>query len=90
MCPEAKDEGKVFVRCESIDSGPGPSEKIVSIRTAVGCLEEVVVHQSFVRAQSLEVEKVGERNGSFLVELPGEAVSGSWRLWVSRDAIEKN
>ena len=73
------------VRCEVVMSGPGPNEKIVTIRDAEsGMKEEVVAVASAVAGGFLETSHVlGRDSGRVLVELPRESASGKWRLWVS-------
>jgi hypothetical protein len=80
----------MFVRCESVDRGPGPSDKYVTVKTNSGDIEEVIVHTSFVRDKMMEIAPVSSRNGSaVLIELPSETVSGSWRIWVPKDSLQQ-
>jgi hypothetical protein len=69
--------------------GAIPSEAVVEIPTAVGGTEEVVVHTSQVTADSVEVGYIGTKptDGSVLIELPRESVSGRWRIWVPKSAV---
>jgi hypothetical protein len=68
--------------------GAIPSEAVVEIPT-VGGTEEVVVHTSQVNADSVEVGYIGTKpaDGSVLIELPRESVSGRWRIWVPKSAV---
>jgi hypothetical protein len=75
----------MLIRCEEIVDGPGPGEKLVTIRAADGTLEEAFVDSSFVREGLVDLPAVARRNGSVLVELPSEAASGAWRIWVSAE-----
>jgi hypothetical protein len=66
--------------------GPIPSEAVVTIPT-VGGSEDVIVHQSQADASTLEVGFISEKeDGSLLVELPRETMSGRWRVRVPRSA----
>jgi hypothetical protein len=79
----------VLIMCEQVSDGPGPSEKVVAVRTTEGASEEVVVHCSQVRDQALEVSRIADRNGDVLVELPRESTSGNWRIWVSGTSLAR-
>jgi len=67
--------------------GPIPLETVVTIATARGRTEDVIVHRSQVDERSLEVAYIGERDGLLLVELPRENLSGRWRVWVPKSAV---
>ncbi len=67
--------------------GPGRDEVLVEIQTTSGSTEEVVVHKSLVENGSVKVEKIHEKNGEVLVELPRESASGNWRIWVPSQQI---
>lgn len=69
-------------------AGSIPTEAVVEIPT-VGGSEEVVVHTSQVSADSVEVGFIGrkEADGSVLIELPRESVSGRWRVWVPKSEV---
>jgi hypothetical protein len=69
-------------------AGSIPTEAVVEIPT-VGGSEEVVVHTSQVSADSVEVGFIGrkETDGSVLIELPRESVSGRWRVWVPKSEV---
>ena len=71
------------VRIKTVMEGPGEAEAVVAIKTTGNKEEEVVVNKSQVKEGTLQVWRVGERDGSVLVELPTESTSGNWRLWVS-------
>jgi hypothetical protein len=68
------------------ESGPIPSEAVVTIPTTTGT-EEVVVHTSQASEESVEAGYIGEEGDRVLVELPRETVSGRWRIWVPRNAV---
>lgn len=75
----------MFVRCTLIAEGPGPSEAIISIKTAEGDEEEVVLSKRQVHSDMIDVGTPllveGDR---LLVELPRESASGRWRIWVHK------
>jgi hypothetical protein len=52
-----------------------------------GAEEEVIVHSSDIQDDTIEVGRVGERGGAFLIELPQESATGKWRLWVPRSEV---
>jgi hypothetical protein len=67
--------------------GPIPSETVVTIPTVSGT-EDVIVHQSQVDANTVEVGFIREKeDGSLLIELPRETMSGRWRVSVPRSAL---
>jgi hypothetical protein len=67
--------------------GPIPSETVVTIATVSGT-EDVIVHQSQVDASTVEVGFIREKeDGSLLIELPRETMSGRWRVSVPRSAL---
>ncbi len=68
------------------ESGPIPSETVVTIPTTTGT-EEVVVHTSQATEEGVEAGFIGEEGDRVLVELPRETVSGRWRVWVPRAAV---
>ena len=68
--------------------GDIPSECVVDVPTANGIEEQVIVADSHVRGRNLLVWEVGSDGHRVLVELPREALSGAWRLWVTRDMLD--
>ena len=76
-----------LLKCDVLATGPGPSEKVVEILTTTGS-EEVVLHSSALDDQGrVEVGVLGYDQGRALVELPREASSGRWRVWVPAAAL---
>lgn len=65
----------------------GPYEKLVTIETADGDDEEIVVHPRAIEDSKVEVGQVLRQNGRTLVELPSETASGQWRIWVPTAAL---
>lgn len=77
------------LRCTLTMNGPGPSEAIVSITTADGQVEEVVVDGRSYSNGLIEVGPLlAQANSKALIELPREAASGRWRIWVRQDALQ--
>lgn len=71
-----------------IGTGQHPSEVVVSVATADGSMEELIVDKRSILNDTLEIGyPVGHRDNRFLVELPRESLHGFWRVWVSRDSI---
>lgn len=68
-----------------LTEGPGPGEVVIEVTTAEGT-EQVVVHLGAI--EEGDIIEVGhpilysnDRSRS-LIELPREAASGRWRVWV--------
>lgn len=80
---------RYLVKCESVVAGPGPGEVSVKFLDCEGTVVSVIVHESQVSGPFLITSRpvdVDGSEGSFvLVELPREADSGTWRVWVDRD-----
>lgn len=73
----------MFIRCERLLDGPGPSDVIVAIHTVDGQTVEVVVDKRSLHGDSLDVAVIGKNSeGNALIELPREASSGQGRVWV--------
>lgn len=72
------------VKVEVVGDGLHPSEVVVSVRTTEGLERLVVDRRSLSGNQSLEVGyPIDSRDDLFLVELPRETTTGSWRVWVN-------
>ena len=69
--------------------GPVPGQKIVTVETAGGHPEEIIVDESLLINGSLRVAVVARREKEMLVELPVESASGKWRLWVDESKVHK-
>jgi hypothetical protein len=79
--------GKMQIRCRRLMEGPGPSETIVSIHTTTG-EEEVVVYTPLLSNGYLDVgPQLSRQSDRVLVELPREAASGRWRVWVPTSEV---
>jgi len=78
---------RVKVRTEGV--GQHPSEALVSVTTADGKKEELIVdRRSLEGRDSLRVGyPLKQDNDQFLIELPRETMRGSWRIWVKKDDL---
>jgi len=76
------------IKAERIQEGQIPSERIVDVRTADGTEEQVIVSDRQVQDDYLLASEVYGDKDNVLVELPREAMSGAWRVWISRERVE--
>jgi hypothetical protein len=76
------------VRVREIGRGLHPSEAVVEIRT-VGGSERLVVDRKSVQKETIFVgwRPIAEKRGQWLIELPRETMSGTWRVWVKQNEI---
>lgn len=72
---------------QSAIDGSVPSETVVTILTASGGNEEVVVHRDQVKDNRMDVGFIGKQEKRVLVELPRETVKGRWRIWVPESEV---
>ena len=64
-----------------------PSEMVVAIKTLTGT-ENLVIDKLAVKNDAIGIGFPIRQDGSnYLIELPTESQSGSWRIWVSSDQI---
>lgn len=77
------------VKVREIGPGLHPSEAVVEIRT-VGGSERLVVDRKSIQDETIFAgwRPLAEKKGQWLIELPRETMSGTWRVWVKRDQIE--
>jgi hypothetical protein len=68
------------IKFKSRREGPVPMEAVVTISTARGRNEEVIVHRSQIDERGIEVYYIVERDGLLLVELPRQSMSGHQRV----------
>jgi hypothetical protein len=76
------------LKCQRVKAGPIPSERTVDVKTADGTEEQVIVDNTQVQGDYLFVSEIHSDDHRVLVELPREAMSGSWRLWVPRNLLK--
>ncbi|MBV8977066.1 MAG: hypothetical protein JO261_14005 [Alphaproteobacteria bacterium] len=87
--------GATFMRLkvQKIGNGLHPNEIVVKIETLSGA-ESLVLDKRSLDDSSISVgAPLARANGSrLLVELPQEAMSGAWRVWVKQSQLipEKN
>lgn len=76
------------LKVREIDRGLHPSEVVVEIRTATGP-ERLAVDRRSVQNGTLFVgwRPLAEKRGQWLIELPRETMSGTWRVWVKHNEI---
>ena len=76
------------VRYNAMQPGPGPSEAIVTVTTADGRAEEVIVQREMIEGDVVEIGYIVDRrdDNASLVELVRESASGKWRLWIGDSA----
>lgn len=75
------------VKVSEVGEGLHPSEIVVAVATIDGA-ENVVVDRRSLKADTIEVGyPIRQHNDLYLVELPRETQSGSWRVWVRSDQI---
>jgi hypothetical protein len=76
------------LRVQEIGRGLHPSEVVVELRSAAGP-ERLVVDRKSLRNGTLFVgwRPLAEKRGQWLIELPRETMSGTWRVWVKHAEI---
>ena len=70
------------LKVHEIGRGLHPSEVVFELRTTTGP-ERVAVDRKSLR----NGRPLAERRGQWLIELPRETMSGTWRVWVKRNEI---
>lgn len=77
------------VKVREIGKGLHPSEAVVEIRTAGGSSERLAVDRKSIQNGTIFVgwRPLAEKKGQWLIELPRETMSGTWRVWVKHSEI---
>ena len=77
------------IKVRIVGEGFHPSEVLVSIPTAEGGEEKLVVdRRSIEENESIEIGyPIAKTADSFLVELPTETVRGMWRIWIPQSSL---
>jgi hypothetical protein len=70
-----------------VRKGPIPTERVAYIETVCGKTAEVIVSSSKAGLEDIEVTEIRREPGRVLVELPQEATTGDWRLWVAPNQV---
>lgn len=75
------------VKVSEVGEGLHPSEVVVAVATNDGT-ENLVVDRLSLKNGTIEVgHPIRQQGDLYLVELPRETMSGSWRVWVHSDDI---
>jgi hypothetical protein len=76
------------LKVHEIGRGLHPSEVVVELRTAAGP-ERLAVDRKSLQNGTLFVgwRPLAEKRGQWLIELPRETMSGTWRVWVKHNEI---
>jgi hypothetical protein len=76
------------VKVREIGPGLHPSEVVVEIQTVDGS-ERLVVDRHSIQEKTISAgyRPLAEKRGQWLIELPRETMSGTWRVWVKRNEI---
>lgn len=78
------------VKVRTVGDGQHPSEAVVSVTTAEGRQEELIVDRRALEGGTLRVGyPLRHQGGQFLIELPRETMGGSWRVWVRENQVER-
>lgn len=78
------------LKIKLIGVGQHPSERVVEVTTANGQKEEMIVDERSIVDSAVRVGyPIGQRQNQLLVELPRETSSGTWRVWVNKDAVRE-
>lgn len=81
----------MLVKCTAIEDGPGPSETTVAVLTVDGVREEVVLSKRSLQGNAMQVgAALHHEAGRYLVELPREAASGRWRVWIPESEVSSD
>lgn len=78
------------VKVRTVGIGQHPSEAVVSVNTADGTQEELIVDKRSVEAGALRIGyPLRHHAGQYLIELPRETMRGAWRVWVRENEVER-
>ncbi len=78
------------VKIKTIGEGQHPSEAVVAVTTSDGKREELIVDKRSIERDTLRVGyPIRDEGKRLLIELPRETLSGSWRVWVNREALKE-
>ncbi len=82
------------VKVQTVGDGQHPSEAVVSVMTAEGKQEQLIVDKRSLEhpREGVSTLRVGyplrSEAGRYLIELPRETMRGAWRIWVKRNELE--
>lgn len=75
------------LKVTEVESGLHPSQVVLSINAEDG-MHYIVLNKNTLKNSTIDVGHwVGRRGDFYLVELPEETDSGTWRLWVSKSEL---
>lgn len=75
------------VKVAEVGEGLHPSEVVVAVRTLDGTENLVVDRRSYRNGTVSIGYPIRQEGNNYLVELPRETLSGSWRVWVKEDQV---
>ena len=81
-----------MMKIKVAEVGPAlhPSEVIVAVKTISGT-ESVVLDRRSIKGSAISVgHPIRHQDGNYLVELPRESQSGSWRVWIDENQIAEH
>ncbi|MGO9675600.1 MAG: hypothetical protein ACLPSF_15770 [Methylocella sp.] len=76
------------VKVTEVGNGLHPSEVVVAIKTCDGDQSLVVDRRALQNGFIAIGYPIRENDRKYLIELPRETSSGSWRVWVERSQLE--
>lgn len=73
-----------------IGVGWHPNQVLIAIQTADGSEEFVSVDSNSWDGETLRVSRIVDQrdDNALLIELPREAESGAWRIWIGDDQLK--
>ena len=78
------------VKVRTVGVGQHPSEAVVSVNTADGKQEELIVDKRSLEEGWLRIGyPLRSQAGQLLIELPRETMRGTWRVWVREKEVDK-
>lgn len=85
-------EGMLQIQAKQVGTGWHPDQVLLAIDSAAGGQEFVSADKTSWNGVSLRVSRIIEtrHDGAVLIELPREAESGTWRIWVRPEKIQEN
>jgi hypothetical protein len=77
------------VKVREVGGGLHPSETVVEIKTTGGS-ERLTVDRKSIQGGTIFVgwRPIAEKGRQWLIELPRETMSGTWRVWINRNEID--
>jgi len=75
------------IKVKEVGDGMHPSEVVVGVKTSSG-IECLAVSRMAIEDGSLSIGyPITADNEHYLVELPRETLTGTWRVWVDKDQV---